>query len=190
MRATVISVVLYCALVGGGALSLASEAGDAQVGPLQPIPSERLEHAGDVVIPAWQGGEVTLGPARGRVLVLSFWGLWCEPCRREMPLLQELHDAYAAEGLVVGAVHTDGVEFAARVAERFAEEGFGFRSLYDADGSVMRIFAEQPSTPLTVVLGPDGRLLYRHAGFDDAAGEALRDVVDAALMELNEEPGE
>lgn len=187
MRATVISIVLYCALVGGGALSLASEASDAQVSQLAAIPSERLEHAADVVIPAWQGEEVTLGPERGRVLVLSFWGLWCEPCRQEMPLLQELHEAYGTEGLVVGAVHTDGVEFAGRVAERFAEEGFEFRSLFDADGSVMRIFADRPSTPLTVVIGPDGRMLYRHAGFDDAAGNALRDVVSAAMLELNEE---
>lgn len=29
----------------------------------------------------------------GRVVVLHFWGSWCPPCQREMPDLQQLHDA-------------------------------------------------------------------------------------------------
>lgn len=173
-------------MMGAAVLSASAQQG-AESQPAdqaRTIASERLRHAEDVVVPAWQGEEVRLGAEDGRVLVLSFWGLWCEPCRQEMPLLQELHETYAEDGLVVGAVHTDGVEFAERVADRFSEEGFSYRSLYDSDGSIMRIFAEQPATPLTVVIGPGGSLLYRHAGFDAGSGAALRQVVSEAVAAL------
>ena len=61
-------------------------------------------------IKGWKnGGPVTLTQLRGRLVVLDFWGHWCGPCLRAMPKLMELHDTFAAEDLVIIAVHTDSV---------------------------------------------------------------------------------
>ena len=47
------------------------------------------------------GPERTLADYRGQVVVLNFWATWCPPCRKEMPDLNRLADAYRDSGVVV-----------------------------------------------------------------------------------------
>jgi thiol-disulfide isomerase/thioredoxin len=49
---------------------------------------------------------LTLEGLGGKVVLLDFWGVWCTPCREQMPKLIELHRTYAARGLVILAIHT------------------------------------------------------------------------------------
>jgi thiol-disulfide isomerase/thioredoxin len=44
---------------------------------------------------------VQLSDLAGRAVVLNFWATWCPPCRREMPLLDELQKTYDEKGLSV-----------------------------------------------------------------------------------------
>lgn len=50
-----------------------------------------------------QGRKVTV-PAAGKPTVVNFWASWCEPCRAEMPLLQQMADFYS-DRLVLQAVN-------------------------------------------------------------------------------------
>ena len=43
-------------------------------------------------------------PAAGKPTVVNFWATWCEPCRVEMPMLQQMADFYS-DRLVFQAVH-------------------------------------------------------------------------------------
>ena len=42
-----------------------------------------------------------------RPLIVNFWATWCEPCRREMPLLAALRDDYRADRLEVVGIAVD-----------------------------------------------------------------------------------
>jgi thiol-disulfide isomerase/thioredoxin len=44
---------------------------------------------------------------RGKPLLVTFWATWCEPCREEYPLVNQLAKEYAAKGLVVVGVDMD-----------------------------------------------------------------------------------
>jgi len=44
---------------------------------------------------------------RGKPLLITFWATWCEPCRDEFPLVNELAKQYAPQGLVVIGVNKD-----------------------------------------------------------------------------------
>jgi len=44
---------------------------------------------------------------RGKVVLVNFWATWCEPCRHEYPMLNELAKQYAPQGLKVIGVSMD-----------------------------------------------------------------------------------
>jgi thiol-disulfide isomerase/thioredoxin len=44
---------------------------------------------------------------RGKSLLVNFWATWCEPCRDEFPMLNELARAYGPRGLQVFGVSLD-----------------------------------------------------------------------------------
>jgi thiol-disulfide isomerase/thioredoxin len=44
---------------------------------------------------------------RGKAVLVNFWATWCEPCRDEYPMLNELAKQYAPQGLKVIGVSMD-----------------------------------------------------------------------------------
>ncbi|HKD49805.1 MAG TPA: TlpA disulfide reductase family protein [Candidatus Acidoferrum sp.] len=44
---------------------------------------------------------------RGKPLLVNFWATWCEPCRDEYPMLNELAKLYAPKGLKVVGINMD-----------------------------------------------------------------------------------
>jgi thiol-disulfide isomerase/thioredoxin len=54
-----------------------------------------------------QGFQKLLEKYRGKSVVVTFWATWCEPCRDEYPLLNELAKQYAPQGLHVVGINLD-----------------------------------------------------------------------------------
>jgi cytochrome c biogenesis protein CcmG/thiol:disulfide interchange protein DsbE len=55
------------------------------------------------------GDRTTLGirDLRGRAVVLDFWATWCEPCRMEAPIVQDIAKRWEARGVTVVGVNMD-----------------------------------------------------------------------------------
>jgi thiol-disulfide isomerase/thioredoxin len=54
-----------------------------------------------------QGYQKILQKDKGHPLLVTFWATWCEPCRDEYPLLNDLAKQYAPQGLKVVGVNMD-----------------------------------------------------------------------------------
>ena len=54
-----------------------------------------------------QGYQKLLQQYKGKPLLVTFWATWCEPCRDEYPMLNELARQYAPQGLKVVGVSLD-----------------------------------------------------------------------------------
>ena len=54
-----------------------------------------------------QGYQKLVQQYRGKPLLINFWATWCEPCRDEYPMLNELAKEYAPKGLRVVGVDSD-----------------------------------------------------------------------------------
>jgi peroxiredoxin len=64
---------------------------------------------------------VTLSELRGKGVILNFWASWCAPCRKEMPVLQQAHETYQAQGLAILAINVSSQDTPAE-AKAFVEE--------------------------------------------------------------------
>jgi len=61
-----------------------------------------------------------LADHRGKPLLVTFWATWCEPCRDEYPLVNQIAKDYASKGLVVLGVDMDD-DSASTLIQHFLE---------------------------------------------------------------------
>lgn len=125
-----------------------------------------------------RGGAHQLGELRGQVVLLDFWATWCDPCVASLPLYNAWQRELGGRGLVVVAASVD--EDGAAV-EDFASRNAPELTVWrDPAGSAAARLG-LPKMPTAFLIGRDGALLARHAGFDAAGAEALREQIVAAL---------
>ena len=65
--------------------------------------------APDFLLSDLEGNIFDLSAFSGQVIMLTFWGTWCGPCRREIPDFIKLYDEYNDEGLeIIGVAVQSG----------------------------------------------------------------------------------
>jgi thiol-disulfide isomerase/thioredoxin len=106
------------------------------------------------------GKEVGLGDFKGKFVLLNFWATWCAPCRKEMPAMSNLHDAFGGSGLEVVGVHV-GPSLAG--VKKFLEAvPVSFTILMDKDMSLASWGVQ--GLPTTFLINPEGKLVYKAIG--------------------------
>ena len=68
----------------------AGETSDAQPSAPPAAPPKVPDRVPQLQLPAVDGQVHSLTDWKGRPLVVNFWATWCDPCRREIPLLKAL----------------------------------------------------------------------------------------------------
>jgi thiol-disulfide isomerase/thioredoxin len=79
----------------------------------QPIPQELPSSA----LARLDGARGTLQDFRGHLLVVNFWATWCEPCRREVPLLDRLRREHVKDGVEIVGIAIDHAKDVQEYAE-------------------------------------------------------------------------
>ena len=100
-------------------------------------------------------GAETLEDYKGKVVVLNFWASWCEPCRKESPLLQRWHRRMERrQGTVLGV---DVQDVTGDARDFIAEYKLTYPMLRDGEGVTRESFAII-GFPETFVLDRRGRI--------------------------------
>ena len=115
---------------------------------------------------------------RGRAVMLNFWASWCEPCRAEMPTLQQVADFYGADKLLVLAINFK--EPVARALQFAKTTGVTLPVLLDLDGKVARGWGVKVF-PTTLMIDPTGRPRQRVTGEVDWTGTAAEKLIAGLL---------
>jgi peroxiredoxin len=108
-----------------------------------------------------QGKPVSLSEYKGKVVILTFWATWCEPCKKEMPEIEAAYENHKEEGLVVLAVNFGEK---ADQAEAFAKKmGLTFPIVVDRRANIAERYGVV-SLPVTFFIDPNGIIRERVFG--------------------------
>lgn len=100
----------------------------------------------------------------GKSLVINFWATWCAPCRREIPMLRQLHAARAAQNIEVIGI---AVDFRENVIAYVKEVEIDYPLLIgEQDGldAASAFGLGSMGFPFTVFTDNGGRIVAAHLG--------------------------
>jgi thiol-disulfide isomerase/thioredoxin len=148
-------------------------------------PSER--RVVDFQLPNLDGQMVSLHDLSADVILLDFWGSWCEPCRTSIPHLTELQAKMGTKRLqVIGIACEKGATLQDRRAaavKASKELGINYPVLLtskDGDCPLQKALQVQ-FYPTLVLLDRDGRLLAREHGATEITLARMDRAIAAAL---------
>jgi len=119
-----------------------------------------------------------LADLQGRAVLVNFWASWCEPCRAEMPTLQQIADLYGPDKLQVLALNFK--EHPARAIQFAASTGLSLPVLLDPQGQTARAWGVKVF-PTTLLIDRQGRPRQRVQGEVDWTGAAAAQMIETLI---------
>ncbi|HEX5424103.1 MAG TPA: redoxin domain-containing protein [Candidatus Acidoferrales bacterium] len=132
--------------VSSGAGAGSSDAANQDAGNLSSFTLHRLD-----------GTPMALSTLNGKIIVVDFWAMWCIPCAQINQEFDDLARAWSGEARVV-FVMADTDDDDSLVPSFVQKQKWHATTLY-ADG--LDRFLNITTLPAAVVIGPDGRVLYK-----------------------------
>lgn len=112
--------------------------------------------APDFTLTSKDGENVGLSSLRGSYVLIDFWASWCQPCRRENPIMVEKYNQFNKHGFTILGVSVDNDRDAWLKA--IEEDGLVWTQLIDDKGISAEIYGVR-YIPTTYLLDPNGVIL-------------------------------
>ena len=159
-----------------GAAAVVAVPARAETAALAALPGD--VPAPGFTLPDLAGAPHSLADYRGHPLLVSFWAVWCPPCRRELGALAELRKHLAGSEIAVIAINLG--DRRDRVVDFLADHpASGLPILLDADRSVAAAW-HVPALPIAFAVTASGTLRLGALGEQDW----LAPQIDAQLRAL------
>jgi len=136
--------------------------------------------APDFTLLSSTGENVRLAEQRGQVVMLNFWASWCGPCRKEMPLLDDMSKRYSAAGFILYGVNVEEDNTDAK--KLIKELGVSFPILYDTESKASSLY-NVDAMPTTVVIDKKGEIRYINRGYKAGDENKYRDQIRELIKE-------
>jgi thiol-disulfide isomerase/thioredoxin len=117
--------------------------------------------APQIALPLVGGGMSNLSADRGKVVLVNFWATWCEPCKAEMPGLQQL--ANEMQGQPFRLYSVDLQEEAPQIQAFEQQYGLNLYAVMDQDGNSVRAYGVR-ALPSTFLIDQRGVLSQQRLG--------------------------
>jgi thiol-disulfide isomerase/thioredoxin len=108
---------------------------------------------------------ISFDDLKGKVVVINFWGVWCGPCVKEMPEIQELATKYKSDG-DVAILTFDSRDDPVTVKKFIADRKYDFPVLM-ADSyseNLRKIHDGDETYPTTLFVDKKGKISFLKVG--------------------------
>jgi thiol-disulfide isomerase/thioredoxin len=106
----------------------------------------------------------SLADWQGKSLIVNFWATWCAPCRREIPLLQQIANDHRDEGFEVIGIAVDFRDKVLAYADEMKIEYPLLIGEQEALDAAAAFGIESIGFPFTVFTDAQGRIVAAHMG--------------------------
>ena len=129
------------------------------------------------------GTEQKIKDYEGKVLILDFWATYCEPCRREIPHLNELQAKYGADNLQVVGMNVGGDEDQPKIPKFVEELKVSYPIAFPEDPLIEYIFQDSDAIPQTAIFDRKGQFMTKFVGYDDSVKTGIESAVERAIKQ-------
>ena len=165
-----LAIRLFCLAALGALPALATTGDTLRAGA--PAPGFELKSS--------SGKPVSLSSLKGQIVLVNFWASWCGPCRKEMPILEQLNHQYHNKGVTLVGVNVEPDSGAAN--DWLKATPVSFPILFDVDSKVSKLYQVE-GMPNTVILDRKGNVRYIHRGYQPGAENEYLDQIRALIRE-------
>lgn len=157
-----IGLVLSGCLAMSGAANASENFTEYQIGQLLP----------DAALQGLNGPSRHLKDFYGKPLLINVWASWCGPCKQEMASLERLAWSEIAQHINIIGISTD--DYPERAQQWLLQSHSTISHFIDERLQLERMLGAS-HLPLTLLVGPDGRVLTKIYGARDwDSPQALR----------------
>jgi len=173
------AVTLHQAAPPPSAVAVGEATGAEPSAPPPASPPKVPDRVPPLKLPATDGRAHSLTDWKGRPLVVNFWATWCDPCRREIPLLKALRREHAADRLEIVGIAVDSLESVQKYA---TEHGIDYPLLVgEREGlQAAAAFGMETVLPFSVFADREGRVVTLKVG------ELHRDEAELILARIQD----
>jgi peroxiredoxin len=162
-RAPCFTMMIFAAYVSNGCAGASEERTTFQR-KMKPFADRAV--VGDFVLKDIDGRSHALSDYLGqKTIVISFFAMWCEPCKQELSKLDALYRSHKAKGLLVLAISMDEPQSRGEVRSFMKRRDISFPVLLDTESSVTERFNPRKSAPFNLIINLAGDIVWSHEGY-------------------------
>ena len=134
-------------------------------------------------LPDMQDKQRELSDYLGKPVIISFWGTWCPPCRKEIPYFNRASDKLKDDDIVMLFVNIN--EAKETIEEFIKKVPINLTILRDETAEQLTNW-NLTGLPVTFILDPEGRVVYQAMGERAWDSEEILDKVRKLKTDTDE----
>ncbi len=114
--------------------------------------------------------------------LIDFWATWCSPCKKAIPVLNEIYESYKNQGVEIIGINGDGPRSISKVVPFSRALQIKYPVLIDMN-SELKSELNLVSFPSLIIANSQNKIIWTHEGYTSGDAEITAQVVNLLANE-------